>query len=92
LLRSIFVPKCGPIWTSRQQAVYANAPGYWPGFILNLFIIGSGFLTLGMAWTGVLWFLAAIVGVFWSGGLLWPVFAFGVLIHYYLAYNLKYKP
>ncbi len=74
--------------TENQQA---NKPSYWGGFVLNLVVIGLGFLVIGeWVWT-IVWFALALVLTSITGGIAWPFMAVGVLIHYRNAYANKYK-
>ncbi|WP_157448835.1 hypothetical protein [Deinococcus peraridilitoris] len=65
-------------------------PSYWAGLLLNLVILGVGFMTIGEWGLGLLWLFAGGALSLMSGGTLWPVVVIVMLVHYNGTYVRKY--
>ena len=75
----------------RDDAVAANRPGYWGGFIVNFLLTGVGFFLIGEVGYAVMWLLIAIIGNAVTSFIAAPFIIIGVLIHYRSVYARKYK-
>lgn len=68
-----------------------NRPGYWTGALLNVLIIGAGFMYLGRVGTGIFWLLVALALAFATTPLLsWPLLVVITYFHYDSIYGRLY--